>query len=118
MVDTIPTGYAARTNWIVGALLLITFTVSVVGDWFFEKQWSNPRWYVFEAVTWGTGLLLVIAVLAKAGNCGRADDPDREQQSGLDVDEPRQSGRPLAPKYQNNGRKIPENRDNWTESIA
>lgn len=55
--------HAKWDNWIIGGMLVVTFTVSVVGDWFFGSQWSNPYWYLFEAVTWATGLTVMIALL-------------------------------------------------------
>ena len=46
---------------ILGSALVISF----IGDFFFENQWANPRWYAFEALVWGTALLLLSPLFAK-----------------------------------------------------
>jgi hypothetical protein len=42
-------------NTIAGFAIAVAFLVSLVGDWFFENQWTNPNWYVFELVVWSAG---------------------------------------------------------------
>ena len=42
----------------IGGIVVSAFFISMVGDWFFEIQWSNPYWYLFEFCVWGSAILL------------------------------------------------------------
>ena len=60
-------------NTLAGLALGLAFLVSVVGDWFFESQWSNLYWYLFEAVVWGIGFSAFFLLLkSRAGRGGES----------------------------------------------
>ena len=48
------------------ALLVIAFAISFVGDWYFDRPWANPYWYLFELIVWGGALGLFAVVVAVA----------------------------------------------------
>ena len=50
-------------NWIIGGCLLAAFIISVVGDQFFEHQWTNPSWYLFEFINIGIWISLMTGLI-------------------------------------------------------
>ncbi len=55
-------------NVLAGVVLGTAFLVSVGGDHFFENQWSNPFWYLFEAIVWGIGFTCFFLLLRPGGS--------------------------------------------------
>ena len=61
--DSRPSG----RDLLAGTVLVLTVAVSFVGDFFFETQWTNPWWYLFELVVVGAGLSCLLWVLSTVG---------------------------------------------------